>query len=217
MKNRNFSTIALWLMPALSWMIALLSYPFLPDAIPLHWNIYGQIDNWGNKFPSAFIFPAIMLGVIILMQVIPKIDPKRMNYERFIGVYQAIQVAVVGLLFSLHLLVCYAALINSEIAVDLIVKLLIGILFVIFGNLMPKIKHNYFVGIRTPWTLASEAVWFRTHRMAGFLWFIGGFVMCMLSFFGGVGSATLYFSVIAVVALAPVIYSYIDFKKHMQS
>jgi uncharacterized membrane protein len=217
MKNSSLSKISLWIMVVLSWVITLVSYKFVPDKIPLHWNVYGQIDNWGNKFPGIFIFPGIILFVVILMKVVPAIDPRKANYERFIGAYQGFQVGVVAVLLSLNLIVLYASAINTQIEVDFIVKLLVGILFVILGNLMPKIKNNYFVGIRTPWTIASEDVWFKTHRLAGFIWFAGGILMTMLAFIKGVVSAGAYFSVIAVVALVPVIYSYIYYKKNLKS
>ncbi|MCR4436115.1 MAG: SdpI family protein [Clostridiales bacterium] len=212
-KNNKVRIWILWGLAAVPMLMSAAVYPFLPDEIPLHWNALGQVDRIGAKFPGAFILPAICLLLPLLMGILPRLDPRRENYEKFSGAYYWMRVCFVvvfGIINAVVLLICLGL---ASIPVDYIVKLLVGIMIMVIGNLMPKVKHNYFVGIKTPWTINSEDIWFATHRHGGMVWFAAGLAMSVLAFIPGTASAYAYFGVIIFAAFEPMVYSYLSYVK----
>jgi uncharacterized membrane protein len=196
-------------------LLILLSYgfglyfaPILPERIPTHWNISGQIDGYGPKIMGVIGFPSITLGIYILMLVLPLIDPKRKNYNLFDGVYKLIRWFLVVFFVIMHIVTIFAAL-GYNIYMDKIIIVLIGILFIGLGNYFGKVRQNWFLGIRTPWTLSDEDIWNKTHRLGGKVWVITGFAIIILSFI----SPILAFVFLMIAMLIPVIYSYLLFKK----
>lgn len=154
------------------------SYPYLPEQVGVHWNYKGVPDQFGNKSYGVFLLPVIMLVLYLLTMILPKIDPKKSNYERFQDTYFRI---MNGILFFLFLF--QAAQITSSLGIvnpKYVVPELVGLLFIFIGNLSPKFKPNYFVGIRTPWTLASEEVWKKTHRFGGKVFVISGLLLLLV-------------------------------------
>jgi len=141
----------------LSFAVGILVYDHLPEKIPIHWNLEGEVDAYGNKFFGIFSLPFLTLAVYLLMIVLPRIDPKSESYAQFTGVYNVFTTLLVLFLLSLYGLVLLAAF-GYQINAGLVVRLGLGILFIVLGTQLPKIKHNYFFGIKTPWTLASEDV-----------------------------------------------------------
>lgn len=208
MNNMKTKKIFLWALACLPLLMTIAVYPMLPDRIPLHWNMAGEIDRMGDKFPGALLLPAVCLLIPGLMSVLPKLDPRSENYSKFTGAYYWIRVCLVGIFNVITALVLMVSL-GVNVPVDFVVKLLVGLLIMVIGNLMPKIKNNYFVGIRTPWTLNSENVWFATHRHGGMVWFGAGAIMSVLAFIPGSISGYIYFGVIFLAALEPMVYSYI--------
>ena len=151
--------------------------------------------------------------IVLLMDALPKLDPKRENYDKFKPQYRFLKIFLLLFFAVVQFIVLGISLGADFIRVDLIIKLMVGIMLIVIGNLMPKLKNNYFVGIKTPWTLASESVWLKTHRHGGFVWFVTGLLLVILAFIPGSISAALYFSLIMVAAFEPIIYSYLCFKK----
>jgi len=190
----------------------LLLYPRLPDMMPGHWNIKGQIDGWVSKPFGVLFFPLLNLGLYPLMLLLPRIDPRRENYRRFAGVYRLIRLFLHVFLALLYIVTLLAAL-GYTLRVDAIVKFAVSLLILVLGNYMGKIKHNYFVGIKTPWTLASEEVWYKTHRFAAPLWVGAGILGMAISVFRQVWLNWLYFASLIVIGLVPIIYSYFLFRK----
>lgn len=215
-KNKLFKYVILYFLAAIPLIVTVFLYNKLPDQIPMHWNIQGQVNRYGSRSES-FVTACMPLFIVLLMQGLPFIDPKKRNYEKFIGSYYNFQLMFVVVIGAIHLLAISTAMGYEFIKVDSGVKLLIAIMFTLIGNMMPKFKHNYFIGIRTPWTLASEEVWFATHRMGGKLWFYGGLAMIVLSFISGSVSAGIYFTVIIGSSLVMLIYSYLVFRKLQNS
>jgi uncharacterized membrane protein len=150
--------------------------------------------------------PAIMFAVWALMRFLPRIDPRRANYASFQGTYHAVIAVIVGFMGIVHVAVIGSAL-GWPISIPHVVLVLTGLLFVAIGKLLPRARANWFFGIRTPWTLSSDAVWERTHRLGGVLFMLGGVVLIAAAF----GPATLLFPafMFAVVlsAVIPVLYS----------
>ena len=213
-KNPNMRLIIIvgGLLCLINFVIGFLAYPHLPDKVPMHWNLAGEVDGWGTAWQGAFMLPLIVTGVFLLLVLLPKIDPKRKNYANMGKAYTTI-VLVLIIFFTVIYLGTLGTSLGYLENIPNLVQLGIGALFIILGNYMGKLKHNYFMGIRTPWTLASEEVWYRTHRMAGPFWVIGG-LLCMLSslFAGEVFFKAMLVIVFVLVAI-PTVYSFIIFKK----
>ena len=213
MKQSNKTEWAIWGVCALSFAVTLALLPLLPARIPVHWNVDGQIDGWAAR-PGAFFGPAMGLGLSLLMKFLPYIDPRRRSYEKFGRAYDAFRLALALFALILQGVTLYAAFYPDGLDVSRIIAACVGALLCVAGNYMPKFRHNYFCGIRTPWTLASETCWRRTHRFAGPLWFWGGLGVAVLSFV--LPQAAMFaasFAVFLALAVVPFVYSYILYKK----
>ncbi|MGB9840888.1 SdpI family protein [Thermovenabulum sp.] len=212
-RGLKFNTDTLLLILILSlYVIGFLLYPYLPERVPSHWNIRGEVDGYTGKLSHILFMPTFTLGIYLLLMVVPRIDPKSENYKKFAGVYQGFKVVFVLFMFGLYLVTLLAGL-GYSLPVGKIVRVAIGIMFIFIGNYFGKIRHNYTYGIKTPWTLASEEVWNKTHRVSGPLWVIAGFVWVLsvlmnetLAFITGMIS-------IFSVTIFGFVYSYIIYKK----
>jgi len=187
-------------------------YPILPDKVPSHWNIHGQVDGWSDKSFAVWFFPLLNLGLYALFLFLPRIDPRRENYSRFFGTYRVIRIFL-HVFFALLYMVTLVVSLGYPLKVDFFVKFAVSLLFLVLGNYMGKIKHNYFVGIKTPWTLANEEVWQITHRFAGPLWVCGGILGMVLSFFTAAWAGYIFFAILITIGLVPVVYSYFVYKR----
>ena len=162
-------------------------YPSLPDIVPTHWGASGQVNGWGPK-STVLILAALPFAMLILFEVIRKIDPKHQNFEKFGKVWNLCVVlfTVMMAAFSwLSELAVFGKLPDSSNLVSILVCGGIGVLFIILGNFMPQIKQNYTFGCRTPWALNDEHNWQRTQRMGGYTFVVMGIVLLVLAFLGG--------------------------------
>ena len=151
---------------------------------------------------------------MLLLKFTRRIDPRSDNYSRFQKSYDLFGVLLCGLFLVLEAVTIYSSFYPEVKLVDKVVPFSIGLMFLVIGNMMPKFRPNYFVGIKTPWTLANEEVWTKTHRMAGRLWFAGGLVIAAVSFIGtGTMRAIVFGVVTAVLVIIPLLYSYLAFRK----
>jgi uncharacterized membrane protein len=207
----DLSALVIWLLPAAYLLIV---YSSLPAIVPLHYGIDGKANGFGSKekiiFLQAFI-SAISAGLYLLFKYLPSIDPKKqVKYGE--ATFQKLALALVLFMSVLNISITVGA-INHVFRADKITLPLIGLLFAFLGNMMHSVKPNYFVGVRTPWTLENEDNWRATHRMAGKLWFIGGIIITALVLVLPAKAAHLVFiPFIVVMAFIPMIYSYIYFK-----
>ena len=194
----------------LSFIVGAYFYPSLPARVPIHWNASGQVDNYGSKLFGAFGLPTISLGIYILFIILPYIDPKRKNYDSFKSTYQLFKYIMIVFFLAMQVV---TLLIDVGVAIEMsiFIQIMISLLFIIMGNVMGKLKHNYFVGIKTPWTLADERVWRKTHRLAGPLWVIGGILNVILSLMGLSRSISFIF-ILIIIVIVPVAYSYAVYK-----
>lgn len=183
---------------------------YLPDKIPMHWNISGQVDRFGSKI-EIFILPVAITTIYFIMLFIPLIDPKRANYGKFAGAYRIIRAVVVIILSAVYFASAYSAL-GYRIDVIRIGNLIVPFMLIGFGSVMGKLRHNYFVGIRTPWTLADEEVWNNTHQLAEKLWLIAGIIGLFASFSKGTWVTVFMFVLLITAVIVPVVYSYVAFK-----
>ncbi|MCB2292678.1 SdpI family protein [Clostridium algoriphilum] len=187
-------------------------YPSLPDKVPIHWDLQGQVNGYGNKFMGAFAIPLVNLGIYLLFIVLPYIDPKRKNYDSFQSTYQYLKCLLVIFLLGIQMtmfLIARGVVINQSVFIPILVSLL----FIAIGNVMGRFKFNYFVGIKTPWTLANEEVWRRTHRMAAPIWVIGGILNILLTITGMNFNGIPFLIILVVIIVIPTVYSYVTYQK----
>lgn len=201
-------------------LLAIVLLPFIylaymwnefPSRVPLHWNINGEVDRYGDKV-ELMIFPIVLpLLTYLIFKIGPLIDPKN-RLNKMGGKLQAIKFLLTTLMSTLALFIIYSAKNQSFINPNHAI-LLIGLLYLISGNYFKTIKANYSIGIRTPWTLESEVVWKETHKLAGKMWFVGGLVVILSSvILENKLNLKLFMVVTAIITLIPVIYSFMKFQ-----
>ena len=183
----------------------------LPEQIPTHWNGKGQINDYSSKI-SLIVLPCISIGIYLLLLFIPKLDPRKANYELFGKAYFGIRISIL-LFFDLIFFAVTRASLTKEIDFIVYIPSVVCIFFSALGYFMKDVKPNYFVGIRTPWTLDNEVVWQKTHTMGGRLWFYGGMLSAIVCLFAGKYSFFILVPVILVLAFVPLVYSYLEYKK----
>ena len=183
-------------------------YAHFPIKVPIHWNIAGEVDNWGSKAMVAFGFPAIILGMYLLFLVLPLFDPKKKRYEQFRKVYHVFKSIFILFMILIYFITSFSS-VGYSISIAIWMPILVGLLFIILGNYMAKIKMNWFMGIRTPWTLSSEEVWNKTHRFGGKIFILGGVLMALMGFLPIVWRMPLFFIIIALIVVGTFVYSYL--------
>ncbi|ABY93539.1 SdpI family protein [Thermoanaerobacter sp. X514] len=194
----------------LIWIFTFAIFGRLPDKIPMHWNISGQVDRFGSK-NEIFILPSTITIIYFVMLFIPLIDPKRANYGKFAEAYRIVRAVVVIIFMAVYFASTYSAL-GYRIDMNRIGNFIIPFMLIGFGSVMGKLRHNYFVGIRTPWTLADEEVWNVTHQVASKIWLIAGIIGLFFSFFKGTWVIVFMFAILMIAVIVPIVYSYMIFK-----
>lgn len=187
-------------------------YAHFPEMVATHWNVYGNPNGYSSRTFAAFFFPTLNLGIFLLLTFIPYIDPHRERYQEFAKTYNIFKLLIILFLTIIYLLIGLKG-IGYDISVRGVVPLLVGIMFMIIGNYMSKIKSNWFFGIRTPWTLSSEEVWNKTHRLGGRLFVLVGLVMLLGALFPAVIQFWSFIILLVIVILITIVYSYIVYKK----
>ncbi len=160
-----------------SWILSFYFYAHFPASVPVHWNFAGEANRYGSRAEGAFAIPAILTGMYALFLALPWLDPRGERYAEFGRVYHFIKAAIIAVMSGVYAISGLASL-GFPVRVNVAVPWLIGILLIILGNYMGKIKRNWFVGVRTPWTLSSENVWNKTNRFGGFMMMLFG--LCVI-------------------------------------
>ena len=178
----------------------------LPEQVPTHWNIKGEVDGWASKSFVVFALPAILAAAQWFCLAITAADPKRKNHT---DKMMSLVLWIIPLFSVVLNVLTYATALGQKLRIDLIMPMFMGVLFVIIGNYLPKCKHNYTVGIKISWTLNSEENWNKTHRLAGWVWTICGLLMIPTAFVG----FWAFIAITLVMVIVPVIYSYMLHRK----
>lgn len=211
MKKRILQEVSILIFALVPILIVGVLYPQLPAEIPVHWGMNGEVDGYGPKWMQLLLAVG-GLGIYGLLLVVPKIDPKRANIARFASKYELLRLGVQIFFAGMIVITTYVGL-GYAIDVALIVRVGISCLFIFIGNYLGKMKQNYMIGIKTPWTLADNEVWERTHRLGGYVWVGFGLVMLASAFATGpVATAVFLISIFAMVII-PFVYSYIIFQQ----
>lgn len=191
--------------------VSIYLYPLLPDKIASHWNVDGEVDGYMPKFIGVFLAPIIMLVLYAFYIFIPRMDPLSRNIDEFRGTFNLFWVALFTFFFYVFAITTAW---NVGMRFDFAYALApaMGLLFYFIGSLLRASKRNFFVGIRTPWTLSSDMVWVKTHRVGGRLFEFTGILTIVAAFFGGKSAMITMFSCLVVSTVTSIVYSYVLYK-----
>jgi uncharacterized membrane protein len=164
------------LLLAAMFIVSAAAWPLVTEPAPVHWNARMEVDRYGGRFEALLLLPLVALGVYLLLAVLPRLDPARANYASFAGSYALIRFATLLVMAVIHGMIVASAL-GVAINAGLVIPPAVGLLFILIGAVMGKLRPNYFAGVRTPWTLASAKSWTLTHRLAGRLFVAYGLAM----------------------------------------
>lgn len=184
----------------------------LPDEVPTHFNIQGEADDWGPKWMAAYMIPMIGIGTYLMILLLPAIDPKK-KIESAQKPVAAIRMFTSVFMVGIYAFVMAASL-GTTINFSNYIIIGVGMLILIVGNYMNSIKPNYFIGIRTPWTLENEEVWKRTHRLSSKIWIVGGLLLMLSPLVPEmIRLDYLIYIIVGILAGIPLVYSYVIYKK----
>lgn len=196
-------------------VFALAVYPLLPARIPVHWGFRGGVDRWAPKWPNAFFAPALGLALWLLFPLLRRLDPRRRQYERFNETFWLLVNAMVAFTAVMELVVLGAAL-GWPMDTTRVVLFVVGLVFVVLGNYLPRVRSNWWIGIRTPWTLESEWVWRETHRLGGRTFVFGGLTTMVAALLPALVRPWVALAGLLVGGFVPVVYSYILWQREQR-
>ena len=205
-----------YLLMAAPFLMILPVYSKLPAEVPMHWNVHGEIDRYGSR-NELFLIAGINVFLGVFMSAMAKIDPKQKNYTRFRETYEWMIIWTLGFMTVLMGVVLVETMQPGTLNISKVVCAMVGILFVVLGNMMPKVKQNFFTGVKTPWALSSDAVWNKTQRLGGKCLVLGG-ILIMGSALLSSGEAAVFMIILVavLVTVAPLVMSYIWYRKEME-
>jgi uncharacterized membrane protein len=183
------------------------AYPSLPERVPTHWDLAGNINGYSSRALAVTLMPSILIVAWLLMLVLPPISPRGFGLEQSAPAFYSCILAVLALLLAMHFILLRAQTSDSAPSLTLLFAS-IGVLVAVIGSFLGRLKKNFWIGVRTPWTLASDEVWQRTNTLAGRLLIAGGGAIVIASFFGAAVIPVLI-AVIGIAALVSILYSYV--------
>jgi uncharacterized membrane protein len=192
--------------------VSIWAYPQLPPIVATHWGLHGTPNGFSSRGMAVSIMPVAILVLTGLFNVLPKLDPRGENYRKFLGTYWLIVNAVIAFMLVVHGMIIANGL-GYAVRIERVMPFGIGLLFIVLGNFLTRVEPNWFVGIRTPWTLSSDTVWRKTHRTGGWLMVIGGFVLTLGAFLPSGAYWPLFFVTLVIVGVIPIVQSYVLWKR----
>jgi uncharacterized membrane protein len=202
------SYLVMLLLVVLLFVVSIIFYQFLPERIATHWGLQGQANGYMPRFWGTFFTPLLSIALLGLLILLSRIDPKKRNLNES---YEYLIIAFLIFMFYVQLLILLENL-GFTFNMGRLLAPGIGLLFILIGLLLPKQKQNYTFGIRTPWALANEKVWARTHEYGGKLFVIAGIIACFGILFPSFAFALVIVPIL-LAALGSVVYSYLVFRK----
>ena len=197
-------------------LVSLIAYPSLPEMAASHWNAAGQVDDYMPRFWAAFLMPLVSVGLLLLFLVIPAIDPLKANIAKFRSYYNAFITLIIVFMLFIHGVTLAWNLGYNQFNIGNAIIPAVGLIFVFAGVMMMKAKRNFFIGIRTPWTLSNDMVWDETHKLGGRL-FVAAGIITLLATFLGENSFWVILPVALLAGFIPVVYSYILWRRVTKS
>ena len=205
MKKINLKLLSLTsILTLLTILVGVILWKDLPASLPSHFGLDGQADGFSSKLEVVFLIPLVMLGLHFFAVVVTSLDPKASHVSPKMKTLVYWLVPFISGLVQLSIYGAAFGLIGNSTRIGLV---MVGIVFLVVGNYLPKTKQNYTVGIRLPWTLDSEENWNKTHRLAGRLWVLGGLIILVNGFLSW-AVFYVFFGVLLVMVLVPIFYSY---------
>lgn len=200
------------LLIVLAFAATALAWARLPERMPMHWNLAGEVDRYGGRTEGALLLPLMMLAMWGMMRLLPTIDPRRASYAKMAGTYDLVITIVLASTLVLHVTVLAVSL-GYPVDVATVAPLVVGAVFMVIGNVLPRARPNWWFGVRTPWTLSSDRVWERTHRVAGYAMFAAGLGIALMAVVPGDGAKLTLLVIAGLCAFVPVVYSYFAWRK----
>lgn len=207
MSTRNTIIVSLIVILAAT-IVSVVVYPQLPEMAASHWDVNGQVNGYLPRFWAAFLMPLMSIGLLFLLLAVPSIDPLKANIAKFRNYYNAFVMFVIVFMLIIHGITLAWNLGYDQFNIGNAIVPAVGLIIIFAGIMMAKAKRNFFIGIRTPWTLSNDTVWEETHKLGSKLFIGAGIISVLSAFFGEVGF-WIMFIVIMIAAIIPVVYSYV--------
>jgi uncharacterized membrane protein len=199
--------LAQWFVIAAMFAVAAAAWSHVPERMPIHWNMHGEVDGYGGKFAGLLLVPLLAVGLYLLLLFVPRLDPAYQNYAQFAGTYLALRFAMLLFLAAIFGGIVLAAL-GYRVQILTVVAWSMAGLFALLGAVMKRLRPNWMVGVRTPWTLSSERSWTKTHRLAGWLFYVIAALMVVWGAMPGAAMFVITMTALGVSVVALVVYSY---------
>lgn len=214
MKNINLKKEAIiWLFLLAPFIYVMYIWNTMPEQIPTHWNAKGEVDDYSSKAFGLLMLPVMNVLIYFILFFIPRIDPRYQHYKLFGSSYQNIRLIIHVFFVGVFVFVMHATLTGDSNGFNFFMAGM-ALFFAFLGNYLRTVRSNWFVGIRTPWTMSNEEVWRKTHMLGGRMMFYGGIILAVACLFlNQVASAITLGVGIAIVTLVPVVYSYFEYRK----
>ena len=194
------------------WIFAFYFYAHFPAQVVTHWDIQGQPNGYMGRAGGAFTIPSLITAIYLIFLSLPWLDPKSQRYAEFSGVYYFFKSAIVFVLLAVYIASGYFNL-GYPVQIKVIVPALVGLLLVVIGNFLGKVKRNWFIGVRTPWTLASENVWLKTNRFGGYMMVLFGIIIIITPFLPKALALLMFIAGALFASIGTMVYSFIIYKK----
>jgi len=187
-------------------------YANFPPIVPTHWDLAGRPNGYSSAAFAAFFLPILLVGIYLLFLALPYLDPKKERYLQFSKIYHIFKDLIIAVMAMVYFVASLTAL-GYNLNMNFWVPGIVGLLFIIMGNYLGKLNPNWFIGIRTPWTLSSEEVWNKTHRFGGKIFILGGLLMVLTIPAPDKWKIVIFTADIIIILLGTVVYSYVIFLK----
>ena len=188
-----------------------------PEQMASHWNENDQVDGYMSRFWGVFLMPLVTLGLLLLFMVIPQIDPLKANIAQFRGVFNLFITFFIGFMVYIHALTLIWNLGYTGFALSRAMLPAMGLLFILIGGMLRQAKRNWFIGIRTPWTLSSDTVWDKTHQLGATLFMASGVLAVIGGFFGGMTAFWMLFVPLIGSTVFLLVYSYVLYQRETKA
>lgn len=215
MSNRNTFIVTLIII-VIATVASAVIYPQLPEVSASHWDAEGNVNGYMSSFWAAFLMPLVSIGLLLMFMAIPSIDPLKANIAQFRNYYNIFVTVIIVFMLFIHGITLAWNLGYNQFNIGMAIIPLVGVIFLVAGAVIRKAKRNFFVGIRTPWTLTSDYVWDETHKLGGTLFIVAG-IITILTFPLGELGVWIMLPVALLAGIVPVVYSYILFVRQGKS
>ena len=214
MKQVNIKKEAvIWLILLLPFIYSFIVWNKIPDRVPTHFDINGEPDDYSSKTFALLLLPVMNIIIYFILFIVPRIDPRKKNYAAFGSSYQNIRLLIHLFFVGVFIFITQTTSGGQPLKLNAFLSGLL-LFFALLGNYMRTVRSNFFVGIRTPWTLSNDIVWRKTHELGGKIWFYSGIVLAIIIFFLSQTAAIIVmFCGIFLMVIIPVVYSYLEYRK----